>query len=80
MLERTIDALLENNIREIVIVTGYLHEMLESFVQTRYPSLSVKFIHNELYATYIPCGWHYPKFNRKKKLFYLTATFYLIRS
>lgn len=26
-------------------------EMLESFVQTRYPSLSVKFIHNELYAT-----------------------------
>ena len=51
MLERTIDALLENNIREIIIVTGYLHEMLESFVQTRYPSLSVKFIHNELYAT-----------------------------
>ena len=51
LLERTIDALLENNIREIVIVTGYLHEMLESFVQTRYPSLSVKFIHNELYAT-----------------------------
>ena len=64
MLERTIDALLENNIREIIIVTGYLHEMLESFVQTRYPSF----------------GWHYPKFNRKKKLFYLTATFYLIRS
>ena len=51
LLERTIDALLENNIREIIIVTGYLHEMLESFVQTRYPSLSVKFIHNELYAT-----------------------------
>mgnify|MGYP000587525166 CR=1 FL=1 len=51
LLERTIDALLENNIREIIIVTGYLHEMLKSFVQTRYPSLSVKFIHNELYAT-----------------------------
>ena len=34
LLERTIDALLENNIREIIIVTGYLHEMLESFVQT----------------------------------------------
>lgn len=51
LLERTIDALLENNIREIVIVTGYLHEMLKSFVQTRYPSLSVKFIRNELYAT-----------------------------
>lgn len=51
LLERTIDALLENNIREIIIVTGYLHEMLESFVQTRYPHLAVKFIHNELYAT-----------------------------
>ena len=35
LLERTIDALLENNIREIVIVTGYLHDMLETFVQTR---------------------------------------------
>lgn len=83
LLERTIDALLENNIREIVIVTGYLHEMLESFVQTRYPSLSIKFIRNDFTPppiTYIPCGWHYPKFNRKKKLFYLTATFYLIRS
>ena len=51
MLERTIDALLENNIREIIIVTGYLHDMLETFVQTRYPSLNVKFIHNELYSS-----------------------------
>ena len=51
LLERTIDALLENNIREIIIVTGYLHDMLETFVQTRYPSLNVKFIHNELYSS-----------------------------
>ena len=51
LLERTIDALLINNIREVVIVTGYLHEMLVSLVQSRYPSLNVKFIHNKLYTT-----------------------------
>lgn len=51
LLERAIDALQANNIHEIIIVTGYLHDMLKSFVQTRYPNLSVKFIYNELYAS-----------------------------
>lgn len=51
LLERTIDALLGQNINEIIIVSGYLHEMLESFVRNHYPELSVKFIHNPLYAT-----------------------------
>lgn len=51
LLERAIDALQANNIHEIVIVTGYLHTMLKSFVQTRYPDLPVKFIYNEHYAS-----------------------------
>ena len=41
LLERTIDALLINNIREVVIVTGYLHEMLVSLVPVSYTHLTL---------------------------------------
>lgn len=34
-----------------MIVTGYLKEMIEDFVRTTYPNLSVKFIYNEVYAS-----------------------------
>ena len=51
LLERAIDGLLINGIDEIVIVTGYLKEMIEDFVRTTYPNLSVKFIYNEVYAS-----------------------------
>jgi choline kinase len=51
LLARAIDGLLKNNITEIVMVTGYLKEMIESFVETHYPALAVTFIHNERYAS-----------------------------
>jgi Predicted sugar nucleotidyltransferases len=51
LLERTIDAVLENGINEIVIVTGYLREMIEDFVSDRYPQLKVQYIYNDLYAS-----------------------------
>ena len=51
LLARTIDGLLQNNITEIVIVTGYLREMIETFVKSQYPNLAVTFIHNEQYAS-----------------------------
>ena len=51
LLKKTLDALIENNIRNIVIVTGYLHEMIESFVAEHYPELEVEFIYNERYES-----------------------------
>jgi choline kinase len=51
LLQRTIDALLANDINEIVIVTGYLHKMIEDFVTTHYTSLKVEFIYNERYES-----------------------------
>lgn len=51
LLERAIDGLLANQVDEIIIVTGYLKEMIETFVRTKYPNLPVKFIHNDLYAS-----------------------------
>ncbi len=52
LLQRSMDALIKAGIREFVIVTGYLHEQIEAFVQQTYgDSISVRFIHNKDYAT-----------------------------
>lgn len=49
LLQRSLDALIAGGITEFVIVTGFLHEKIEDFVKTTYPSLKVKFIHNEIF-------------------------------
>ena len=52
LLQRSMDALIKNGISEFVIVTGYLHEMIENFVAEQYGnSIKVTFIHNEVYDT-----------------------------
>lgn len=51
LLERTINALTENGINDIIIVTGYLNEMIETFVNTHFPDLKVSFIYNKFYET-----------------------------
>jgi choline kinase len=47
ILERTIDNLVKNNITEIVVVTGYLKEMIEEFLIQNYPKQKFTFIFNE---------------------------------
>lgn len=50
LLQRSIDALTSNGIRDFVIVTGYLHEMIETFVAEQYgDKINVKFIHNDVF-------------------------------
>ena len=49
LLQRSIDALINNGIKEIVIVTGYLHKQIEDFVKQQYPNINISFIHNEVY-------------------------------
>ena len=50
LLQRSIDALMANGIREFVIVTGYLHEQIEAFIGQQYgKTISVRFIHNAVY-------------------------------
>lgn len=50
LLERAIDGLVQNGIRDVVIVTGYLQNQIEAFVTGRFPDLNVEYIHNERYA------------------------------
>ena len=49
LLQRSIDALVGNGIKEIVIVTGYLHNLIEDFIKQQYPNVNVSFIHNDIY-------------------------------
>ena len=49
LLQRSMDALIANGIRQFVIVTGYLREKIEAFVATTYPDLGVTFIYNDIY-------------------------------
>lgn len=52
LLRRSMDALIQNGIRDFVIVTGYLHEKIEQFVKEQYcDSIQVSFIYNDVYAS-----------------------------
>lgn len=51
LLQRTIDALIENSINELIIVTGYRQQQIVDFVNQNYPKLPVTFVYNEQYST-----------------------------
>lgn len=52
LLQRSMDALIANGVREFCIVTGYLHEMIEDFVRKQYADgIKVTFIYNKVYET-----------------------------
>lgn len=50
LLQRSMDALMQGGIKDFVIVTGYLHEMIEQFVAKTYgDTINVEFIHNNVF-------------------------------
>jgi choline kinase len=51
ILEHTLENLIANNIFDVIIVTGYLENLVRSFVKERFPKLNITFIYNELYAS-----------------------------
>lgn len=52
LLQRSMDALIANGIKEFCIVTGYLHEMIEDFVKKQYAGqIDVTFIYNKVYES-----------------------------
>lgn len=51
LLQRAIDALLANGLNDFIIVTGYLHTMIEDYIGKNYPQLKVEYIYNEQYAS-----------------------------
>ncbi len=51
LLQRSMDALIDAGIHEFVIVTGYLHEQIENFVNKKYTSEKITFIYNDVYES-----------------------------
>lgn len=51
LLQRAFDGLIANGIHEFVIVTGYRHEQIETFLSAHYPDLKITYIYNEVYAS-----------------------------
>lgn len=50
LLQRTVDALVQAGISELVVVTGYRGEMIRHFLTAHYPQLAIHFIDNVDYA------------------------------
>jgi choline kinase len=51
ILQRTMDNLIGNGIKDIIIVTGYLEDQIHAYVAEVYPDLSVHFISNQEYES-----------------------------
>lgn len=49
LLQRTVDAMLQTGISQLVVVTGYYAQMLRDFLTTHYPQLNIHFIDNPDY-------------------------------
>ena len=51
ILELTLDNLIANDCKDIVIVTGYLEQQIRNFISAYYPQLTVTYIYNEVYSS-----------------------------
>lgn len=49
LLERTFDALIQNGIKDFVVVTGYREQQIIDFLQTNYPKQAITFVYNDKY-------------------------------
>jgi len=50
VIQWIVDALLENGVRELIVVTGYRAEQLREHLAAVYPGLKIDYVHNERYA------------------------------
>ena len=49
IIGRIMDGLVDNGIRDLVVVTGYRAEELTRYLSANYPHLSIQYVHNERY-------------------------------
>ncbi|MFA8343312.1 MAG: sugar phosphate nucleotidyltransferase [Rhodothermaceae bacterium] len=51
ILGKTLDNLVKNDINDLVVVTGYLQDMIKDFIAEKYPQINVEYIYNEKYES-----------------------------
>lgn len=49
ILQRTLDNLLAYNLKDLIIVTGYLQDQIKNYVRRNYPQFEVTYIFNDKY-------------------------------
>jgi histidinol-phosphate/aromatic aminotransferase/cobyric acid decarboxylase-like protein/CTP:molybdopterin cytidylyltransferase MocA len=49
IIGRIVDGLVDNGIRDLVVVTGYRAEELARYLSAAYPHLSIQYVHNDRY-------------------------------
>lgn len=49
VIQWILDSLIENGVKDIAIVTGYMADELKTYLGATYPSLPIEYIHNERY-------------------------------
>lgn len=49
-ITRLLNQLGDNNVKQILIVTGYRHQVLSSFIRSQFPDLDIQIIYNERFA------------------------------
>ena len=59
ILEKIIQSLIENNVTDIIITTGYLEQKIKDFMQKKFPQLNVAYVKNPIYdkTNYIYSLW-----------------------
>lgn len=59
LLERIIQSLLDNGIKDIIITTGFLGEKIKEFIKEKYPRLEITFSNNPIFdkTNYIYSLW-----------------------
>ena len=50
VIQWIVDALVQNDVRELIVVTGYRAEELQSYIDRAYPELAIQYVHNSRYA------------------------------
>lgn len=50
LIENIIQGLVDIQLSEIAIITGYQHEVLETFLKRRFPTVRLQFIYNDQYS------------------------------
>jgi len=80
ILGRIIDSLLENNINEFVILTGYGELKLKKYIKNHYPSINPVYVFNNLYENtnikYIYAMWLARKYLNDDIIYIHSDAFY----
>ncbi|MFC1727638.1 sugar phosphate nucleotidyltransferase [Patescibacteria group bacterium] len=73
ILSRILNSLIKNNVKEVVITTGYLEEKIKKYVSKKFPQIKVEFVFNPRFkeTNYIYSMWLAKEYLKNTDVLYL---------